>query len=105
ENQIQTVGNILAEFHSALYHDERDEASRAAEHYRRLLGSQPVLSTDVWRWLHGLIRFCALQEPGNFPPFNPLFNVLTQIPIGCGKSNDALQKSARPSLRTIWRAR
>lgn len=76
QEQIQAIGNILSNFHSALYCEARDEFELAKDKYGHLLKIQPVLTTDIWRMIYSLIRFFGMTDPRKF---NDLKQVIVNL--------------------------
>jgi len=66
QEQIQASGNILSNFHSALYCEARSKLELARDKYSHLLKIPPVLATDVWRMIYSLIRFFGMTDHGKF---------------------------------------
>jgi len=92
QEQIQAVGDILSNFHSALYCEAHGKSGLAKDRYSRLLKIQPVLTTDVWRMIYSLIRFLGMTAPEKYNDLKKVIvNLLGHDPFW----EEILDKTAR----------
>ncbi len=73
EQEIMTVGKILAFFHSALCEENRRRPEEAAHSYGEILPLEPVLPTDFHRVVYAYIRWCGIRNPKVLPILYSLY--------------------------------